>query len=413
MRTLEISHVRSASKPRLFLFDAYALIYRAYYAFINRPMVNTKGQNTSAIYGFTTSLFDMLKREKPDYLAVVFDPPSPTFRNDLYGEYKANRLVTPEDIRKSIPYIKKIIEACNIPIFEIAGYEADDVIGTLAKKAEQQGLKTFMVTPDKDYTQLVSENIFVFKPSRGGNDYEVLGIPEVSKLFGIEDPLQIIDILALWGDASDNIPGAPGIGEKTAKELIAKFKSIDNLFDHVADLKGKQKENIEGNIQQIRLSQQLARICTTVPIDLNLDQVKASKRNDTVLREIFNELEFKGLISRVLSDNPPVPVQGSLFDSPAESVTPAQGNYRTIYTTAHDYKVIEQEQELKELAGMLDGSTGFCFDTETTGLDTREAELVGMAISRKSHEAYYIPFPADRLKANQILSILKPVFENK
>ncbi|HJZ41974.1 MAG TPA: DNA polymerase I [Bacteroidales bacterium] len=399
--------------PRLFLFDAYALIFRAYYAFINRPMVNTKGQNTSAIYGFTTSLFDVMKKEKPDYAGVVFDPPSPTFRNELYSEYKANRMVTPEDIRKAVPYIKKIIEASNIPVFEVIGFEADDVIGTLAKKAEKEGLKTFMVTPDKDYSQLVSENIFMYKPSRSGSDYEIVGVPEVSVWFGVENPGQVIDILALWGDSSDNIPGAPGIGEKTAKELISKYKSLDNLLNNLNELKGKQQENIRDNVQQIQLSQQLARICTTVPVDLDLEQLKTGKRNDQQLRQIFNELEFKGLITRVLGNNTSEPVQGSLFESPTEPATNSAGTYKTIHSTPHLYKVIDEEVQLKELAVKLMGKNEFCFDTETTGLDTRVAEIVGLAVTWKPHEAYYVTFPADQHRTAQLLKIMQPVFENK
>jgi DNA polymerase-1 len=399
--------------PRLFLFDAYALIFRAYYAFINRPIVSTKGQNTSAIYGFTTSLFDVMKKEKPDYAGVVFDPPSPTFRNELYGEYKANRMATPEDIRKAVPYIKKIIEASNIPVFEVIGFEADDVIGTLAKKAEKEGLKTYMVTPDKDYTQLVSENIFMYKPSRSGSDYEVLGIPEVSAWFGVENPEQVIDILALWGDSADNIPGAPGIGEKTAKELISKYKSLDNLLNNLHELKGKQQENIRDNVEQIQLSQQLARICTTVPVELDLEKLRTGGRNDQQLRQLFNELEFKSLITRVFGNTSNEPVQGSLFDSPTEPSAASGGTYSTIKTIPHEYKVISEETQLNDLVVNLMQKNEFCFDTETTGLDTRLAEIVGLAITWKAHEAFYIPFPADKQETTRMLRIFQPVFENK
>ncbi len=277
-----------SKKPHIFLFDAYALIYRAYYAFINRPMINSRGVNTSAIYGFTTTLADILKREMPEFAAVVFDPPTPTFRHDLYSQYKANRLSTPEEIKKAVPIIKQIIEAFNIQVIEVNGYEADDVIGTLAKRAETEGFITYMVTPDKDYMQLVSENILMFKPSRSGNEYEVIGIPEVNKFFGIDSPEKVIDILALWGDSSDNIPGAPGIGEKTAKDLIAGYQSLDNLLKHVHELKPKQKESLSSNLEQVLLSQKLATINTVVPVEIPLEQLRMRQWNTKTLMEIIS-----------------------------------------------------------------------------------------------------------------------------
>jgi DNA polymerase-1 len=302
--------------PRLFLLDAYALIYRAYYAFINRPMVNSKGVNTSAIYGFTSTLFDILNRFKPDYIAVVFDPPSRTFRNDLYQPYKANRLSTPEEINKSVPVIKKVIELFKIPVIEICGFEADDVIGTVAKRAEREGYMTYMVTPDKDYMQLVTENIKMLKPGKAGGDFEEMGIPEVQQFFGVSQPSQVADILALWGDASDNVPGAPGIGEKTAKELISTYKSINNLLDHLHELKPKQRESLTINRDQVLLSHKLVQIHMEVPLSFEINDLIVRNWDEQQLRNLFNELEFKTLASRIFKEHAPVAVQGSLFDSP-------------------------------------------------------------------------------------------------
>jgi DNA polymerase-1 len=399
-------------KPRIFLFDAYAIIYRAYYAFINRPMINSKGINTSAIYGFTTILTDIIKREKPDYAAVVFDPPSPNFRHDLYSEYKANRLATPEEIRKSIPLIKMIIEAFNIPVIEVNGYEADDVIGTLAKRAEIEGFITYMVTPDKDYMQLVTEQIFMFKPSRAGNDYEMMGIPEVRNFFGVESPARVIDVLALWGDSSDNIPGAPGIGEKTAKELITSYHTLDNLLSHLNELKPKQRESLSSNKEQILLSYKLAKIITDVPLEINFNKLMVKKWNENKIIEIFQKLEFKALISRILKDSSSVPIQGSLFEDNKTVQEKIETFYKSIKSVSHQYHILQDGPSLNEFIEKLANLNEFCFDTETTGLNTREAELVGISFSFSPHEAYYIPFPQGFDKATALLSQFRKVFSN-
>jgi DNA polymerase-1 len=374
-------------------------------------MINSKGQNTSAIFGFTTTLLDILKKEKPEYVAVAFDPPARTFRNDLYSEYKANRLITPEEIKKSVPIIKDILEAFHIHVFEVTGYEADDVIGSLAKKAEMKGLKALMVTPDKDYTQLVTENINIYRPSKQGKGYDILGVSEVRDLFGIREPVQVIDILALWGDAADNIPGAPGIGEKTAKDLIAKYGNLDELWNHISELKPKQQESLLGNREKILLSQKLATIITDVPVDLDMDRVKNSPWDEKKLRSIFSELEFRSLIASLggLKANP---VQGSLFETTPDQSHSSDELYRDATNVAHQYFVVKQPGELEKLAAELSSRKSFCFDSETTGLETRKAQLVGLSFSFHEHEAYYVPFPENQDEARSILDKLKPVFGN-
>lgn len=399
----------------MLLLDAYALIFRSYYAFINRPIKNSKGQNTSAIFGFTTSLDEVIRKENPDYIAVVFDYPGPTFRNELFPEYKANRQKTPEEIKASIPYIKKILEAYNIPAIEISGFEADDVIGTLAKRAEKEGMKVFMVTPDKDYGQLVSDNVFMLKPAKSGSDAEVLGPAEIIHTYSIREPAQVIDILALWGDASDNIPGAPGIGEKTAKGLISQYHSVENLFSHIDELKGKQKESIALHKDQILLSKKLATIETNVPLDINMDRLKKMPQDNVKLKEIFAELEFRALSLRILSaGKPAAPEQGVLFPAVDEK-EPVEAGRRlaTISDTPHQYKCIDNEDDIRKLAQELMRRDSLCFDTETTSLNVFKAELVGMSFSVRAHEAWYIPFPADRGQGMKILDILRPVLEKE
>src|SRR5512133_695316 len=300
-------------KSKLLLFDAYALIFRSFYAFIGRPMVNSKGVNTSAIYGFTTTLTDILNRERPDYAAVVFDPPQPTFRNEMYDKYKANRLSTPEEIKKSVPIIKKVIEGFNIPVIEVSGFEADDVIGTVAMLAESEGFSTYMVTPDKDYMQLVSENIKMYKPGRAGGEFEILGVPEVNAFFGVDNPCKVIDILALWGDSSDNVPGAPGIGEKTARDLIREYHSLDNLLSNLGSLKPKQRQTLEQNRDLVLLSKKLVTIDVHVPVQFHVRDLVVKARDDQKLKELFQELEFRTLITRLFR-NEQKPVQGNLFE---------------------------------------------------------------------------------------------------
>ena len=399
---------------KLFLLDAYALIFRSYYAFINRPIKNSKGQNTSAIYGFTATLDELIRKENPDYIAVVFDYPGPNFRNILYPEYKANRMKTPEEIKTSVPYIKKVLEGYNIPVIEIDGYEADDVIGTIAKRGEEEGFRVFMMTPDKDYGQLVSDNIIMYKPAKSNNEAEILGKAEILNLYSIQDPVQVVDILALWGDASDNIPGAPGIGEKTAKELIVKYGTVENLFDHIHELKGKQRDSIEKNREQIILSKKLATLETHVPMEMDLEQFKRKPLNSAVLKSVFAELEFRTLANRILSqEKPAVTEQGVLFASENLGNSSEISNRNTIHEVKHAYKCIENEEELKSLRDFLLTKDKVCFDTETTSLNTFEAELVGISFSVRAYEAWYIPVPPDRVQSLAILEILRPLFENE
>lgn len=405
--------IKDMENKRVFLFDAYALIFRAYYAFINRPMVNSKGINTSAIYGFTTTLTDILNREKPGYAAVVFDPPSPTFRNSMYDQYKANRLSTPEEIHKSIPVIKSIIEAFNIPVIEVSGFEADDVIGTLAKQAESEGFETFMVTPDKDYMQLVTDNIKMLKPGRAGEAFELIGIPQVNEFFGVDDPLKVIDILALWGDSSDNVPGAPGIGEKTARDLIKTYQSLDNLLAHVDDLKPKQRNSLIQNRDLVLLSYKLVTIDIHVPLTIKPVDLAVKSWDHSKLLDLFQQLEFRTLASRLIKPENKGPVQGSLFDAAQPVVEKPVAVHQSIHDVTHQYHVITGEQDLNGLVDILSGLTEFCFDTETTGLNAREAEIVGISICFKDHEAYYIPVPPDQAQAHKIAHALRPVFENE
>ena len=362
----------TTDKPtkKLFLIDAMALIYRAYFAFKNNPMYNSKGLNTSAIFGFTNSLLEVLNKEMPSHIAVAFDSPVKTIRHEEYKEYKATRDATPEDISLSIPYIKQIIDALNIPILQVDRYEADDIIGAIAKKAEKHGFVTYMMTPDKDFGQLVSENIFIYKPARMGNKAEVLGITEVCEKFEINEPTQLIDILGLWGDSVDNIPGVPGVGEKTAKKLIGEFGSIENLLENTDKLKGKLKENVEEYALQAALSKKLATIILDVPVDFNEKQMEVSEPDKDMLETIFEELEFRALAKKMLGD--------SIFDS--------------IKSVKHNYYLADTPEKRKSLIKNLSGQESFCFDTETTSLNTHEAELVGIAFSFKSHEAYFVPF---------------------
>lgn len=399
---------------KLFLLDAYALIFRSYYAFINRPIKNSKGQNTSAIYGFTATLDELIRKENPDYIAVVFDYPGPNFRNVLYPEYKANRMKTPEEIKTSVPYIKKVLEGYNIPVIEISGYEADDVIGTLAKRGEKEGFRVFMMTPDKDYGQLVSDNIVMYKPAKSNNEAEILGKAEILNLYSIQDPVQVVDILALWGDASDNIPGAPGIGEKTAKELILKYHTVENLFDHIHELKGKQRDSIEKNREQIVLSKKLATLETRVPMEIDLEKFKRRPLNRTILKEVFTELEFRTLSNRILTQEKPVVAeQGVLFSADSPTDSSEISDRKTIREIKHEYTCVEDKEELKNLRDFLLKRDKVCFDTETTSLNTFEAELVGISFSVKNHEAWYIPVPPNRDQCLEILEILRPLFENE
>ncbi len=404
---------------KLFLLDAYALIYRAYYAFIRNPRYNSKGENTSAAFGFTKTLIEIINNEHPNYLAVVFDSPEETLRAAEYAEYKANREETPEDIRNAIPWIKKIIEAFHIPILIKPGYEADDIIGTIAYKAQANGFITYMMTPDKDFAQLVTENIFMYKPAKNGKKAEIWGPKEVRQHFEIDDPKQVIDILGLWGDAVDNIPGVPGIGEKTAKKLIKQYGSIENLLQHTHELKGKLKENLEKYADQALLSKKLATIDTNVPIEFRPDELKLEEPDKDKLVEIFSELEFRTLAKQFLGEEiaatPKKNIGGQMdLFGQVEETEPATGisSLKTIDNTPHQYHFIDTPEKHQDLASKLMNQPSVCFDTETTSVDALHAELVGMSFSFTPHEAYYIPFPEDKTETTNILSYYKAFFEN-
>lgn len=418
---------------KLFLLDAYAIIYRAYYAFIRNPRVNSKGMNTSAIFGFVNVLEDVLKREKPTHIAVAFDPKGKTFRHEAYEQYKAQREATPEDIRISVPIIKKIVEAYNIPVIEKEGFEADDVIGTLAKKAEKEGFEVFMLTPDKDYGQLVSEHIFMYRPKHSGG-YETMGPTEVIEKYGLKSHEQVIDLLGLMGDSSDNIPGCPGVGEKTAVKLLEEFDSIENLIQNTDKLKGALKIKIEKNKEQIIFSKFLATIKTDVPVDFDEEKLIAETPDETALREIFEELEFRTLMSRVIGTQPQdepaaktpkkeTSGQMSLFDvdEPQEEANVSVNLTEEVITTGlrrlsdvtHNYHLIETKQQRAELITKLQNQSSVCFDTETTGVDVMMADLVGLSFCFQEGEAYYITLPVDRVDCESILGEFKPFFENE
>lgn len=403
---------------KLFLLDAYALIYRAYYAFIKNPRVNSKGMNTSAILGFVNTLEDVLKKEKPTHIGIAFDPSGPTFRHLAYDQYKAQREETPEAIRESVPIIKEIIKCYHIPILEVNGFEADDVIGTLSLQADKQNIKTWMMTPDKDYGQLVSNNVKMYRPKYGDKDFEVMGIEEVKSKFGIEKPEQIIDLLGLMGDASDNIPGCPGVGEKTAQKLIAEFGSIDNLLEHTDRLKGALKTKIETNREKITFSKFLATIKRDVPIELKMEDLKKEEPDKEGLRKIFEELEFRTLIERVLSEKKVSsykPVQGDLFASFSEQEE--RDAEKTSLTTLKDlkikYKLVDNENEIDKLVQLLSTQKFFVIDTETTSLDTITAKLVGMSFCIRENEAYYVPVPKSESEALKIANKFKDVLEDE
>ncbi len=415
------------SDKRLFLLDGHALVYRAHFAFITRPLINSKGLNTSAISGFTRTLVDLIRTEKPTHIAVAFDPPSPTFRHVMYEPYKANREEQPDDIRIAFPWIRKIVEAFRIPIVEVHGFEADDVIGTLAKKAEKEGYKVYMVTPDKDYAQLVSSNVFMYKPSRQGNGIEVLGEPEILANWQIKRVDQVIDILGLMGDSVDNIPGVPGVGEKTAIQLIEQFDSVEGVLENVAQLKGKQKERIEMYAEQAKLSKVLATIDINVPIAFEEDKLIIDPFDRDALSEIFRELEFRTMAQQILGeDKPAVPTgkaapgqQGSLFEDenmPAPAKGPNLPSHSvadlSIENTPHQYHLVTEKKEMEALAELLAGQPDICFDTETTNIDATQADLVGMSFSIKSHEAYYVPAVVEWGSPQDVVDIFKPVLEN-
>ena len=413
------------NSKKLFLLDAYALIFRAYYAFIKNPRVTSKGLNTSAVFGFLLALEEVLQKRKPTHIAVVFDHPSPTFRHEMFSDYKAHRDETPEDISKAVPYIKKLLEAYKIPVIDYPGFEADDIIGTLARKASERGFTTYMMTPDKDFAQLVSGNVFMLKPSRSGNESILWGTEDVQKEFNIQRPEQVIDILALMGDTSDNIPGAPGIGPKTAMKLIGEYGSIEELFRNSDKLKGKLKEIIEVNREQIELSKKLATIEQNVPVELNETALELEVPDPVKLKVLFDELEFKTLATRIFSDinkseKPRVPqqqqqlfapqedsLQGSLF---ANEVAPAENT--SILNVDHKYIQVEKHEDIKDLVTRICSLGEFCFDSETTGINPLDAELVALTFSWDKGTGYFIYFPDSQKETRDILEILRPVFEN-
>ncbi len=412
-------------QKKLFFIDAYALIYRSYYALIRNPRINSKGFNTSAIMGFVNTLEEILKNENPTHIGIAFDPPGPTFRHEAYEEYKAQREETPEDIRKSVPIIKEIIKAYNIPILEVQGYEADDVIGTLATQAGNQSIPTYMLTSDKDYGQLVSDSVFMYRPKHKGG-YEVLGVEEIKTKFKINDPKQVIDILALMGDASDNIPGCPGVGEVFSQRLINQFGSVENLIEHSSELKGAMKKKVEENVETIKFSKFLATIKKDVPIELKLNELIREKEDEDKIKEIFQELEFKTLLNRKYPDeqlstptlfnnlNKNEPTQGNLFTDFEGSYSSEDKNRKDLplENIEKDYKLIDNQESISELAQILSNQKEIALDTETTNTDPMNAELVGFSFSYQSNEAFYIPVPKEKEEAQKILANFKSILEN-
>jgi len=402
---------------KLFLLDAYALIYRSYYAFIKNPRINSKGLNTSAIIGFVNTLQEVLEKEQPTHIGVAFDPHGPTFRSDAFPAYKAQREKTPEDITKAVPIIKELLEAYHIPVLQVDGFEADDVIGTLAKKADSIGVETYMLTPDKDYGQLVTENVKIFRPRHGGG-YETLGPKEVMEKYDIPSTEAVIDLLALMGDSADNFPGCPGVGEKTAVKLINEFGSIEGLLARSSEIKGKLREKVEEHVDDIKMSYFLATIKTDVPIDLDMEALKLKERDDDKLGKLFTELEFKQLSERVFKKVEKKPKtdnqQLSLFEEFATegSVEPKFSSFESLKTTPHDYKLVENEDEMRSICDFFRTNEILVLDTETTSTSPIDAELVGLSFSVKEHEAFYIPIPANREEALRIVNIFKTLYED-
>lgn len=425
-----------AEQKRLFLLDAYALIFRGYYALIKNPRINSKGMDTSAIMGFVNSLFDVIKREKPDHLAVCFDKDGSAERTALYADYKANRDETPDAIRVAVPVIQDILDAMHIPVVEVSGLEADDIIGTLAKQAEKEGYKVYMVTPDKDFGQLVSENIFMYRPARMGNGIEIWGIPEIQQRFGVERPEQVIDYLGMMGDASDNIPGLPGVGDKTAKKFIAEFGSLEDLLANTNQLKGKIREKVEENAELGLLSKKLATICITCDVKFNAEDYELSMPDGEKVQQIFEELEFRRLREQFIkifsstnddkgeetkTADPPEKEQSvagsgqfSLFDSGGEAATIKEVSSRkTINDVSHVYQSISGSMGMKLFFQNLLKQSSVCFDTETTSINPIEAELVGIAFSWEAGKGYYMPMPDNKEDAQKILEDLRPFFEDE
>ena len=403
---------------KLFLLDAYALIYRSYYAFIKNPRINSKGLNTSAVMGFMNTLQEVLTKEKPTHLGVAFDPHGPTFRSEAYPAYKAQREATPEDIRQSVPIIKDILKAYRIPILQVDGYEADDVIGTLATQAGEQGIETYMLTPDKDYGQLVRSNVFIFRPRHGGG-YETMGPEEVKQKYSIPSTEAVIDLLALMGDSADNFPGCPGVGEKTAVKLINEFGSIENMLQHTDEIKGSLRTKVETHIEDIRMSKFLATIKTDVPISLHLDELKMKEPDEAQLGKLLEELELKSLASKILKKaeklSKPANGQLDLFAEFADerSESPKFSSFETLKTTPHKYHLIENEEDMRKLCDFFRTKYFLVLDTETTSTSAIDAELVGLSFAVEEHEAYYIPIPPQREDAQRIVEIFRTVYEEE
>ena len=401
---------------KLFLIDAYALIYRSYYAFIKSPRINSKGLNTSAVMGFCNTLNEVLTKEKPTHIGVAFDH-GKTFRHDAFPEYKAQREETPEDIKLSVPVIKQVLEAMHIPILQVDGFEADDIIGTIATRFGADGIDTFMLTPDKDYGQLIGPNVFMYRPRHGGG-YEILGEKEVGEKYGIPTPAQVIDLLALMGDSADNFPGCPGVGEKTAAKLINQFGSIDNMLQHTDEIKGKLREKVENAVEDIKMSKFLATIRTDVPMQLDLDELKVEQPDETKLRAIFEELEFKTLINKFLNKCESKPkTDNNQLDLFAENTTnesdePKNAKFESIKTTQHEYKLVENEEELRQLCDFFITKESVSIDTETTSTDAISAELVGLSFSVEEKKAFYVAVPANYEEALKIVQIFKPLYES-
>ena len=402
---------------KLFLLDAYALIYRAYYAFIKNPRINSKGLNTSAVMGFVNTLQEVLTKEQPTHLGVAFDPHGPTFRSEAYPAYKAQREATPEDIRKSVPIIKDLLKAWNIPILEVEGFEADDVIGTLASKAGQQGIQTYMLTPDKDYGQLVTDHVFIYRPRHGGG-YEVMGPEEVKAKYAIPSTAAVIDLLALMGDSADNFPGCPGVGEKTAVKLINEFGTVEELINRTSEIKGALQKKVEEHVDDIKLSKFLATIKTDVPIELKMDELKVTQPNEAELAKLFEELEFKSLVSKILKkpEVKPKPVNGQLdlfADFTGEGTNePEFSSFETLKSVYHEYKLVDNEEDAKKICDFFRTKDFLVLDTETTSTSAIDAELVGLSFSVEEHKAFYVPVPANRKEALRIVNIFKPLYED-
>ena len=401
---------------KLFLIDAYALIYRSYYAFIKSPRINSKGLNTSAVMGFCNTLNEVLTKEKPTHIGVAFDH-GKTFRHDAFPEYKAQREETPEDIKLSVPLIKQVLEAMHIPILQVDGFEADDIIGTIATRFGADGIDTFMLTPDKDYGQLIGPNVFMYRPRHGGG-YEILGEKEVGEKYGIPTPAQVIDLLALMGDSADNFPGCPGVGEKTAAKLINQFGSIDNMLQHTDEIKGKLREKVENAVEDIKMSKFLATIRTDVPMQLDLDELKVEQPDETKLRAIFEKIEFKTLINKFLNKGESKPkTDNNQLDLFAENTTnesdePKNAKFESIKTTQHEYKLVENEEELRQLCDFFITKESVSIDTETTSTDAISAELVGLSFSVEEKKAFYVAVPANYEEALKIVQIFKPLYES-